>query len=78
MIDKILKYRFFDDEQGKMGWNVSQAGGGLLQALQSTSGARPDWSGLMTATFIAGAPILALFALLGRKVVDSIQFSGIK
>ena len=30
MIDKILKYRFFDDEQGKMGWNVSQAGGGIL------------------------------------------------
>ncbi len=30
LIDKILKYRFFDDEQGKMGWNVSQAGGGIL------------------------------------------------
>ncbi len=39
---------------------------------------RPDWSGLMTATFVAGAPIIALFAVLGRKVVDSIGFSGIK
>ena len=39
---------------------------------------RPDWSGLMTATFVAGAPIIALFAILGRKVVDSIGFSGIK
>ncbi|MEM7272965.1 MAG: carbohydrate ABC transporter permease [Actinomycetota bacterium] len=39
---------------------------------------RPDWSGLMTATFVAGAPIIALFALLGRRVVDSIGFSGIK
>ncbi|MEM7338471.1 MAG: carbohydrate ABC transporter permease [Actinomycetota bacterium] len=39
---------------------------------------RPDWSGLMTATFVAGAPIIALFAVLGRRVVDSIGFSGIK
>jgi len=45
---------------------------------QTPGTTRPDWSGLMTATFIAGAPILALFAVLGRKVVDSIQFSGIK
>ena len=45
---------------------------------QTPGTTRPDWSGLMTATFIAGAPILILFALLGRKVVDSIQFSGIK
>ena len=45
---------------------------------QTPGTTRPDWSGLMTATFIAGAPILLLFGLLGRKVVDSIQFSGIK
>ena len=45
---------------------------------QTPGTTRPDWSGLMTATFIAGAPILVLFAALGRKVVDSIQFSGIK
>lgn len=36
LIDKILKYRFFDDEQGKMGWNVSQAGGGILLVSQFT------------------------------------------
>ena len=45
---------------------------------QTPGTTRPDWSGLMTATFIAGAPIIALFAVLGRKVVDSIGFSGIK
>lgn len=45
---------------------------------QTPGTTRPDWSGLMTATFIAGLPILVLFAALGRKVVDSIQFSGIK
>lgn len=45
---------------------------------QTPGTTRPDWTGLMTGTFIAGAPILILFALLGRRVVDSIQFSGIK
>lgn len=53
LIDKILKYRFFDDEQGKMGWNVSQAGGGLLLVSQFTlmaqtqKGLRPDFGPAM-------------------------------
>ena len=53
LIDKILKYRFFDDEQGKMGWNVSQAGGGILLVSQFTlmaktdKGRRPDFGGAM-------------------------------
>lgn len=52
-IDKILKYRFFDDEQGKMGWNISQAGGGLLLVsqftlmAQTTKGLRPDFGPAM-------------------------------
>ena len=53
LIDKILKYRFFDDEQGKMGWNVSQANGGLLSVSQFTlmaqtqKGLRPDFGSAM-------------------------------
>ena len=53
MIDKILKYRFFDDEQGKMGWNISQAQGGLLLVSQFTlmaqtqKGLRPDFGPAM-------------------------------
>lgn len=53
LIDKILKYRMFDDEQGKMGWNVSQAGGGLLLVSQFTlmaqtqKGLRPDFGPAM-------------------------------
>ena len=53
LIDKILKYRFFDDEQGKMGWNVSQAGGGILLVSQFTlmaqtqKGLRPDFGSAM-------------------------------
>jgi D-tyrosyl-tRNA(Tyr) deacylase len=53
LIDKILKYRFFDDEQGKMGWNIRQAGGGLLLVSQFTlmahthKGLRPDFGPAM-------------------------------
>ncbi|HHP8817569.1 TPA: D-aminoacyl-tRNA deacylase, partial [Acinetobacter baumannii] len=52
-IDKILKYRIFDDEQGKMGWNVSQANGGVLLVSQFTlmaqtqKGLRPDFGPAM-------------------------------
>lgn len=38
----------------------------------------PDWSGLMAATLVAALPIVLLFCVLGRKIVNSIGFSGIK
>lgn len=38
----------------------------------------PDWPGLMAATLIAALPVLLLFIAFGRKIVDSIGFSGIK
>lgn len=53
LIDKILKYRVFDDENGKMGWNISQAQGGLLLVSQFTlmaqtqKGLRPDFGPAM-------------------------------
>ncbi|HDV0570990.1 TPA: D-tyrosyl-tRNA(Tyr) deacylase [Acinetobacter baumannii] len=53
LIDKILKYRIFDDEQGKMGWNVSQVNGGILLVSQFTlmaqtqKGLRPDFGPAM-------------------------------
>lgn len=43
-----------------------------------TPGSSPDWGGLMSGAMIAALPILILFALMSRRVVDSIQFSGIK
>lgn len=49
MIDKLLKYRLFDDEHGKMGHNISQTGGGILLVSQFTlyantsKGLRPDF-----------------------------------
>lgn len=41
-------------------------------------GSAPDWAGLMSGTILAALPILVIFALASRRVVDSIQFSGIK
>jgi multiple sugar transport system permease protein len=36
------------------------------------------WAGLMAATLISALPILVLFALLGRRVINSIGYSGVK
>ncbi|QSB14229.1 carbohydrate ABC transporter permease [Natronosporangium hydrolyticum] len=40
--------------------------------------AAPDWSGLMAATVLGALPVILLFLLMGRRIVDSIQFTGIK
>lgn len=53
MIDKIVKYRIFDDEQGKMGLNVQQVNGNVLLVSQFTlmanthKGLRPDFAPAM-------------------------------
>ncbi len=44
---------------------------------QTPQGA-PDWTGLMAGTTIAIIPTFIIFMLLGRKILDSIQFSGFK
>ncbi|MFI7611281.1 carbohydrate ABC transporter permease [Nonomuraea terrae] len=38
----------------------------------------PDWAGLMAATLFAALPMIVLFALLGRRVIDSIGYTGVK
>ncbi len=53
LIDKILAYRMFADQQGKMSLNVSQVGGGVLLVSQFTlvaqtqKGLRPDFGSAM-------------------------------
>ena len=50
MADKLLAYRVFADEQGKMNLNVTQVGGGVLAVSQFTlaadtrKGLRPSFS----------------------------------
>jgi multiple sugar transport system permease protein len=43
-----------------------------------TPGGSPDWPGLMAMTLLAALPIMILYFIFGKKVVNSIQFSGIK
>jgi len=38
----------------------------------------PDWTGLMAGTFIAIIPVFVLMIVLGRRVVESLAFSGTK
>jgi multiple sugar transport system permease protein len=38
----------------------------------------PDWAGLMAATLVAALPMLILFMVFARRIVNSIGFSGIK
>jgi multiple sugar transport system permease protein len=48
-----------------------------LQAFKSqTPQGQPDWSGLMAAASLAVLPTLVLLLVLGRRVVESVQFSG--
>lgn len=44
---------------------------------QTPQGA-PDWSGLMAGTTLAIIPTVIIFVLLGRQVLDNIQFTGFK
>ena len=45
---------------------------------QSSPQEAPDWAGLMAATLVAALPMLLLFTVFGRKIVDSIGFVGLK
>jgi multiple sugar transport system permease protein len=50
----------------------------LKQFQSQTPQGQPDWTGLMAATFLAVIPVMVLLIVLGRRVVESLQFSGIK
>ncbi len=54
----------------------------LTVALQSfksqTPQGQPDWTGLMAATALTIVPTLVLLVAFGRRVVESVQFSGSK
>lgn len=45
---------------------------------QSSPQAAPDWAGLMAATLISAFPMLLLFMAFGKRIVNSIGFSGLK
>jgi multiple sugar transport system permease protein len=48
-----------------------------LQSFKSqTPQGQPDWTGLMAATAVTVLPTVALLVVFGRRVVESVQFSG--
>lgn len=50
-----------------------------LQAFQSQSGqSQPDWTGMMAAVMLSIIPILILLVFFGRRIVESLQTSGMK
>ncbi|STY89172.1 Inner membrane ABC transporter permease protein ycjP [Mobiluncus holmesii] len=38
----------------------------------------PDWTALMAAALVSALPIIILFTILGKRIVSSVGFSGIK
>lgn len=51
---------------------------GLSSFQQNAPTIAPDWSGLMAATLVAALPMLILFVIFGRRLVNSIGFTGIR
>lgn len=45
---------------------------------QSSPQQSPDWAGLMAATLVSALPMLLLFMVFGRRIVNSIGFTGLK
>ena len=38
----------------------------------------PDWPGMMAGTILAAIPIIVIYLVLGKRISDSLQFTGIK
>lgn len=55
---------------------VLTVGLSLFRAGQPQAG--PDWTGLMAATCLGALPVILLFLVMGRRIVDSIQFTGLR
>lgn len=51
---------------------------GLALFKQASPESAPDWAGLMAATAVAALPMLLLFMVFGRRIVNSIGFSGLR
>lgn len=45
---------------------------------QSSPQAQPDWAGLMAASLLAALPMLILFTVFGRRIVNSLGFTGVR
>jgi multiple sugar transport system permease protein len=50
----------------------------LAMFRESQPAGTPDWTGLMAATAMSIIPVILLLLFFGRRVVESLQFSGMK
>lgn len=75
MLHKILNYRIFGDDEGKMNLNVQQAGGGVLWVSQFTLAANTQ-KGLRPSFTSAAKPELA--ASLYDYLVEKSRDQGVK
>jgi multiple sugar transport system permease protein len=50
----------------------------LAEFQAQTGQAQPDWTGLMAAVMLSIIPILFLLVFFGRRIVESLQTSGMK
>jgi multiple sugar transport system permease protein len=50
----------------------------LTMFRESQPAGTPDWTGLMAATAMSVVPVILLLLFFGRRVVESLQFSGLK
>lgn len=46
--------------------------------LQQSPNTQPDWTGLMAGSTLSVIPVLLLLVFLGRRIVQSLNFTGIK
>ncbi|KQX05878.1 sugar ABC transporter permease [Leifsonia sp. Root1293] len=46
--------------------------------LQQSPNTQPDWTGLMAASTLSVIPVAVLLIFLGRRIVESLNFTGIK
>ena len=46
--------------------------------LQQSPNTQPDWTGLMAASVLSVLPVLVLLIFLGKRLVQSLSFSGLK
>ena len=72
LADRLLKYRLFADQQGRMNLNVGQIGGGILLVSQFTLSADTR-QGLRPGFSTAAAP--AIGERLFKRVVERIKAS---
>jgi multiple sugar transport system permease protein len=70
-----LQWAYFAGGSGRIEHTTTLTVAMLSFRAQAQSGL-PDYTGLMAGTLISIIPMLILFVVFGRKIVDSIQFSG--